>query len=42
MDNDVAIGIAESQSDFELNVYKQVVIFNFLKFVDCWPTPVGC
>ncbi|MGH7829219.1 MAG: lyase family protein, partial [Candidatus Binatia bacterium] len=30
MGNDVAIGIAGSQGNFELNVFKPVIIFNFL------------
>ena len=30
MGNDVAIGIAASQGNFELNVFKPVIIFNFL------------
>lgn len=30
MGNDAAIGFADSQSNFELNVFKPVIIFNFL------------
>ena len=33
MGNDVAIGIAGSQGNFELNVFKPVMIFNFLNSV---------
>ncbi len=33
MGNDAAIGIAGSQGNFELNVYKPVIIFNFLNSV---------
>ncbi len=33
MGNDVTIGIAGSQGNFELNVYKPVIIFNFLNSV---------
>jgi len=33
MGNDVAIGIAGSQGNFELNVFKPVIIFNFLNSV---------
>src|SRR5579862_727911 len=33
MGNDTAIGIAGSQGNFELNVYKPVIIFNFLNSV---------
>jgi fumarate hydratase class II len=33
MGNDVAIGIAASQGNFELNVFKPVIIFNFLNSV---------
>jgi len=33
MGNDAAIGIAGSQGNFELNVYKPLVIFNFLNSV---------
>ena len=32
--NDAAIGIAGSQGNFELNVFKPVMIFNFLHSVD--------
>ena len=32
--NDTAIGIAGSQGNFELNVFKPVMIFNFLHSVD--------
>jgi fumarate hydratase, class II len=32
--NDATIGIAGSQGNFELNVYKPVIIFNFLHSVD--------
>jgi fumarate hydratase class II len=32
--NDTTIGIAGSQGNFELNVYKPVIIFNFLHSVD--------
>ncbi|HEU4679972.1 MAG TPA: class II fumarate hydratase, partial [Terrimicrobiaceae bacterium] len=31
--NDTAIGIAASQGNFELNVFKPVIIFNFLNSV---------
>lgn len=31
MGNDAAIGFAGSQGNFELNVVKRVMIFNFLK-----------
>jgi fumarate hydratase class II len=31
--NDVAIGLAGSQGNFELNVYKPIIIFNFLHSV---------
>jgi fumarate hydratase, class II len=34
MGNDVAIGIAGSQGNFELNVYKPVMIFNYLHSVE--------
>lgn len=34
MGNDVTIGIAASQGNFELNVYKPVMIFNFLHSVN--------
>lgn len=33
MGNDVAIGIAASQGNFELNVFKPVIVFNFLNTV---------
>ncbi len=33
MGNDAAIGFAGSQGNFELNVYKPVIIFNFLNSV---------
>ena len=33
MGNDVAIGIAASQGNFELNVFKPVIVFNFLNSV---------
>jgi len=33
MGNDAAIGIAGSQGNFELNVFKPVMIFNFLNSV---------
>ena len=33
MGNDTAIGIAGSQGNFELNVFKPVMIFNFLNSV---------
>ncbi len=33
MGNDAAIGIAGSQGNFELNVYKPVIVFNFLNSV---------
>jgi fumarate hydratase class II len=33
MGNDVAIGIAGSQGNFELNVFKPVIVFNFLNSV---------
>jgi fumarate hydratase, class II len=32
--NDVTIGFAGSQGNFELNVFKPVIIFNFLHSVD--------
>ena len=32
--NDAAIGIAGSQGNFELNVFKPVMIYNFLHSVD--------
>ena len=32
--NDAAVGIAGSQGNFELNVFKPVMIFNFLHSVD--------
>lgn len=31
MGNDVTIGMAASQGNFELNVYKPVIIYNFLQ-----------
>jgi len=31
--NDTAIGVASSQGNFELNVFKPVIIFNFLNSV---------
>src|SRR5580704_5930509 len=34
MGNDVAIGIAGSQGNFELNVFKPVMIFNYLHSVE--------
>jgi fumarate hydratase class II len=34
MGNDTAIGIAGSQGNFELNVFKPVIIYNFLHSVD--------
>jgi fumarate hydratase class II len=34
MGNDTAIGIAGSQGNFELNVYKPVMIFNYLHSVE--------
>lgn len=34
MGNDTTIGIAASQGNFELNVYKPVIIYNFLQSVD--------
>jgi fumarate hydratase class II len=34
MGNDTAIAIAGSQGNFELNVFKPVIIFNFLHSVD--------
>ena len=34
MGNDTAIGIAGSQGNFELNVYKPVMIFNYLRSVE--------
>ncbi|STQ85737.1 class II fumarate hydratase [Helicobacter muridarum] len=34
MGNDVAIGFAASQGNFELNVYKPVIIYNFLQSLD--------
>jgi fumarate hydratase class II len=34
MGNDAAIGIAGSQGNFELNVYKPVMIFNYLHSVE--------
>jgi fumarate hydratase class II len=33
MGNDTAIGIAASQGNFELNVFKPVIVFNFLNSV---------
>jgi fumarate hydratase class II len=33
MGNDAAIGIAGSQGNFELNVFKPVIVFNFLNSV---------
>lgn len=33
MGNDVTIGIAASQGNFELNVFKPVIIYNFLQSV---------
>ena len=39
MGNDAAIGFAGSQGNFELNVFKPVMILNFLHSVDCSPTP---
>ena len=33
MGNDAAIGFAGSQGNFELNVFKPVIIFNFLHSV---------
>ena len=38
MGNDTAIGFAASQGNFELNVFKPVIIFNFLNSCACWPT----
>ena len=37
--NDAAIGFAGSQGNFELNVFKPVMIHNFLHSVDSSPTP---
>ena len=34
MGNDAAIGFAGSQGNFELNVYKPVMIFNYLHSVE--------
>lgn len=34
MGNDTAIGIAASQGNFELNVFKPVIIYNFLQSLD--------
>ncbi|EAI6940460.1 class II fumarate hydratase, partial [Campylobacter jejuni] len=34
MGNDVAIGFAASQGNFELNVFKPVIIYNFLQSLD--------
>ncbi|MWV62396.1 class II fumarate hydratase [Helicobacter saguini] len=34
MGNDVTIGIAASQGNFELNVFKPVIIYNFLQSLD--------
>lgn len=34
MGNDAAIGFAASQGNFELNVYKPVIIYNFLQSLD--------
>lgn len=34
MGNDVAIGIGASQGNFELNVFKPVIIYNFLQSLD--------
>lgn len=34
MGNDAAIGFADSQGNFELNVFKPVIIFNFLQSVN--------
>jgi len=34
MGNDAAIGFAGSQGNFELNVYKPVIIYNFLHSTD--------
>ena len=36
--NDATIGIAGSQGNFELNVFKPVMIYNFLHSVDCSAT----
>jgi fumarate hydratase class II len=35
MGNDVAVGIAASQGNFELNVYMPVCIYNFLQSARC-------
>ena len=34
MGNDATIGFAASQGNFELNVFKPVIIYNFLQSVD--------
>ena len=34
MGNDVAVGMAASQGNFELNVFKPVIIYNFLQSLD--------
>ena len=39
MGNDAAIAFAGSQGNFELNVFKPVMIFNFLNSRACWPMP---
>ncbi len=35
MGNDATIGFAASQGNFELNVFKPVIIYNFLQTVRC-------
>ena len=47
MGNDAAIGFAGSQGNFELNVFKPVMIFNFLNSVRlladaCWSFTAHC
>jgi len=38
MGNDAVIGIAGSMGNFELNVFKPVIIYNFLQSIPCYPT----
>ena len=41
MGNDAAIGFAGSQGNFELNVFKPVMIHNLLHSIDSSPTPAA-
>ncbi|QFT89059.1 Fumarate hydratase class II [Bacillus sp. THAF10] len=42
MGNDVTIGIAASQGNFELNVFKPVIIYNFLQSVELLADAMHC